>query len=244
MRAEIVKREKDFATGIQKYSESAKRAQQMDNFFQPYQQYFSMNGGAPNALAGVLKTATTLQYGTPVQKAQTAAKLIKDFGVDISALDSLLVGETPPAGVQQSSELEAMLEQKLAPYKNFMGEIQTHRQNQQNNVSAQAKSEVTKFSEDPANEFYNEVKADMADLLDMAAQRGQPMTMKQAYDKACVINTEVSTILSSRKQKETLSRKKNASSSITGSPGGSGAGLDIEDRRGMIAAAFEGNKRL
>jgi hypothetical protein len=48
---DLVKREKDFAAGIQKYAESAKRAEAMDRTLAPYAQLFAINGGPQNWIA-------------------------------------------------------------------------------------------------------------------------------------------------------------------------------------------------
>lgn len=73
--------------------------------------------------------------------------------------------------------------------------------------------------------FYKDVSGDMADLLDMAGNRGYQMSMEEAYEKACKIHPEVSKIMDSRRQVASLSGKRKAATSIAGSPGGPG-GVD------------------
>ena len=234
----LVQREKQFATGIQKYAEAAKRAEGMDRALQPYQQYLAMNGG-PEHIGALLQTGAGLQMGSPVQKAQTVAKLIKDFGVDISTLDSLLVGDAPPAQAQQQNDTQMAIQQAMAPYQQFMQQQQQQQQMAQQQQGQQVQSEVQAFATNPANEFYNDVKMDMADLMDMAANRGQNMPMEEAYKRACQMNTGISNILQSRTSANDIAGKVAAAASISGSPGGPGGGKNNPSLGDSIRDAWD-----
>ena len=243
MRAEIKKREADFARGIQKYAESAKRASAMDKTLAPYSQYFQMNGGAPKAINEALQTAALLQMGSPIQKAQATAQLIKQFGVDISALDNLLVGEAPPPEAQQAHQLEQMLQQRLAPYQQQMQQFQQMQQMQVQQAQQSVNSEIDNFAADPAHEFYHDVRADMADILDMAANRGQTLSLQDAYDRAVAMNPELQRIVQSRQQKQALQSKRKAASSVAGAPGGAPGGRAEGGLRSTLLDAWEGAGR-
>src|SRR6056297_2018800 len=95
VKAAIAKREEDYSRGVKMYADNAKRAQAMDKTLAPYQQLFAMNGGPQNTIPGLLQTASVLQMGAPAQKAQIVAQLVKQFGVDVRALDNALVGQGP-----------------------------------------------------------------------------------------------------------------------------------------------------
>ena len=90
------------------------------------------------------------------------------------------------------------------------------------------------------------MRHDMADLIEMAASRGQPITMEQAYNKACALNPQVSAVLEDRKQKAelmarqtTLAEKKAASTSIVGHKGGAGGVSGGGSLRGDLLAAMD-----
>jgi hypothetical protein len=191
----------------------------MDRALQPYQQLFQMNGGASQMLPDLLQTASLLQMGSPAQKAETAARIIKQFGVDIGTLDNLLVGQAPPAEVQQQSQLDQMLNQKLAPLQQQLQQYQQREQQMQQRTQHEIQSELNSFANE--HEFYDDLKNDMADLMDLAANRGREMSLKQAYDLAASQHPVISGIISGRASKQQVQTKRNAASSVSGSPGGS-----------------------
>lgn len=221
VRDEVAKREKDFAMGIQKYAENAQRANQMDQAMAPFQQYFALSGEPPaKTVQTLLSTASTLQMGTPAQKAQTVANLIQQFAVDVPALDHLLSGSDVPRETQEASQIERLLQEKLAPYEQHMAALQAQQAAAAQQGQQQIMSELQQFQSDPKNEFYNDVRGDMADILDMAGKRGQNMTLDEAYRRACMLHPEVSKIMETRNLAPTPQQKR-AASSIKGSSGGS-----------------------
>ena len=74
----------------------------------------------------------------------------------------------------------------------------------------------------------NDVRNDMADLIDMATRQGRDMPLQEAYDKACTMHPQVSAVMAQRAQQEQLAgkqqqvaTKKAAASSLRpGNPGG------------------------
>jgi hypothetical protein len=218
VKADIVKRENDYANGIAKHRQATQRVQGMDRALQPYQQYLQMNGGAGQTIQTLLQTGSSLQMGSPHQKAQVVANLIKQFSVDISQLDSMLVGEAPAPEQQQQNQFEQMLNQRLGPMQQQLQGYQQREQQQQHQAQGQVAQEVSAFGTN--NEFYNDVRGDMADLLDMAANRGREMSMDEAYNLACSNHPQISKIMNGRVSQKTVTQKRRAASSISGSPGG------------------------
>ena len=233
MQAEIAKREADFAKGIQQYAENAKRAEGMDRVLQPYQQYLAMNGGPGQTISTLLQTGAGLQMGTPVQKAQLVAGLIQQFGVDINTLDNLLVGKTPKEKPQDA--VQRAVQQAIQPYQQQMEQFKAMQAQAAQAQQGAVTQEVNDFAS--THEFYRDVRGDMADLLDMAANRGQQMTMEQAYNKACALHPEISNVLASR-QKAPSNTQRAAASSISGGPGGSAGGSSDMDLRATIEDAW------
>lgn len=240
----VHQRESEVEQGIMQYAENAKRAQAMDQMLQPFQQYMAMNGGPGQTIQGLLQTGAGLQMGTPVQKAEVVANIIRQFGVDIQTLDNLLVGKQPGQGAQQSSEIQSAVQQAVAPYQQFMNDFQQQQQMQNQQMQQSVDSDVTQFANDPANEFYEDVKMDMADLLELAANRGQTLSLKDAYDRACKLHPEIDQILSTRAAAKAANDKRQAASSITGSPGGDGSNAAPDSMRAAIEQAWDGTGRL
>jgi hypothetical protein len=243
MQDEIAKREHDFATGIQKYAEQAKRADGMDRSLQPYQQYLSMNGGAGKALEGLLQTGSGLQMGSPIQKAQIIGNLIQQFGVDIQTLDGLLSGNGAPPEVAQHSAVQAQIDAAVAPYQQHMAQQQQRQQYENQQAGNAINGEITTFSAAPENEFYHDVKMQMADILDLASNRGQQMGLKEAYAMACQLNPEIKKIVDGRAIAASSGSRRRAASSIHGNPGGPGGVGAPGTMRSAIEDAWENSGR-
>lgn len=235
----IKQRETEMAQGMQKNAEQANRATQMDRTLQPYQQYLAMNGGPGATIQNLLQTGAGLQMGTPQQKVQIVANLINQFGIDIASLDNLITGGAATPEVAQTSQMEAMINQRLAPMQQQLAQYQQRDQQMQQGVQQEAGSDVTTFAQDAKNEFYNDVRGDMADILDMSANRGINLSLKQAYDKACQLNPEIGRIIQSREQARQLATKRRAAASVSGTMGGPGASATPESMRGTIEAAWD-----
>ena len=234
MKEAIAKREHDFATGIQRYAENAKRAEGMDRVLQPYQQYLAMNGGPAQTINTLLQTGAGLQMGTPIQKAQMMAGLIQQFGVDIQALDQLLVGQTPRE--KPENQFNQLLDQRLAPLQQKLSQYEQREHQLAQQAQAKVAEEVNSFGS--THEFYNDVRSSMADALDLAAQRGQEMSMEQAYNLACQMHPQISQILATRKAAPTAGQRR-AASSITGTKGGEGGTDANASLRASIEQAWE-----
>ncbi len=240
----ILQREQQMQQGMQKNAEQAQRAEAMDQTLAPYQQYFAMNGGPGQTLQTLLQTGAGLQMGTPQQKAQLVANVIQQYGVDIPSLDALLTGKDVPESVQQQTQMEQMLQQQLAPLQQQLAQYQQREQQVQQGVQQKAGGEVQEFASNPANEFYADVRGDMADILDMAHNRGVQLTLQQAYERACALNPEISRIQQSREQQKTLQSKRKAAASVTGGMGGPGASAAPDSMRSAIENAWENSGQM
>ena len=215
-REQIDRREKEMAQAMAHTSEAKRLHAEMSNLSQTYGSVMAAEGASTplEAINGLMQTVSQLRLGSPAQKAAKMAGLIQHYGIDISALDSALVGEE--ATPSPTSEFEHVLDQRLAPVNQMMSELASMQQNKGQETQAQAQTELNEFAASKDAEFLNDVRNDMADLLDLAQARGQDMSLKQAYDKACAIHPTVSQVLEARKQAE-VAKKRAASSSIVGS---------------------------
>lgn len=217
---EVMRRERDYATGIQQSREAAQRGTAYDQLLHPFQPMFSANGQTPvEGVRSVLQTAATLQMGAPQQKVQAIAGLIHQFGVDLQSLDTYLAEGNMPEQAQGNPQFEEALNRRLAPLEGFLNQFNEGRQRHQQAMSNNASNEVAQFAQDPTNEFYREVRADMADLLDLFSNRGVNLTLQDAYQKACAMNPAVQQVLETRKARQAQGRKQKVASSVSGAPG-------------------------
>jgi predicted metal-dependent phosphoesterase TrpH len=140
-----------------------------------------------------------------------------------------------------------LLDEWLKPIVSFIDGVKGSQQETVKKTEQEISQNFQQFSEDPKNEFFEDVREDMADIIEMAANRGRVLTLPQAYEQACKLHPEVSKIISQREAKkkgelngEQLLRKRKAASSIKGNPEEEGgAKKNGEDLRGSILQAFD-----
>ena len=234
----ITDREREVATTLQETKDAREVAQRVATAVQPFHAIMAAEGITDpiKGIEGLLQTTARLRMGSPQQKAAQVASIIKEYGVDISTLDSLLVGDpiesepTAPPTDPRLDQLFALLEQHGT---------QAQRQSQ-----TAAATEVEQFK--TKAEFLDDVRHDMADLIDLAQSRGQSIGLEEAYNKACAINPQIQAVLDQRKQDDAIrgggsaiARKRAAASSLSGRQSGSGAGSGELSLRDTIAAAWD-----
>ena len=218
MQKHVMQFEKRMENVSQKYGKQAQRAEAMDRSLAPFSQLMAMNGGAGNVLPGLLQTASQLQMGSSQQKAFAVASIIKQYGIDIRALDSMLVGEAPSQADQQKELINQQIQQQMAPMQQHYQQQQQQQQYVAQQEQQRIGGEVSNFGQ--SNEFYEHVALDMADKLDQAASQNIQMSMAQAYDSACWGNEKIRKILQDRQSTQKVSSRKKANSSIQGTSGG------------------------
>lgn len=255
VQAAIADRERHFNDVMQQSSDARGAVEQFSNMFQPYIPLMQAEGVSDPLVAveGLLKTTAMLAIGSPQQKAQRIAGLINHYGVDIATLDALLAGE--PVADPQETKIQQMLDQRLAPVNQLLNRVQQAEQQSQAQFQQETQQTIEQFAKDPQNVFFPQVREVMADFLDMAAQRGLEMTLKQAYDRACMSVPEISQkILSGQAggiasgSQQQIAGKRNAASSVHGHPGAVGTSDITEDmslRETLeVAAGLHGKGRI
>lgn len=233
-RAEVRRREADINQFVQQTAAKRKIADQFVETVSPYMGMIQSEGGNPISMVqDLLNTATFLRTGPPVQKAILVAKLVKDFGINIQDLDAALAGEQIPE--DPNAKIMQILDQRLAPVNQLLQTVEQQRVQRDQSVSLEMDNEIAAFATDPKNEFFMDVKDEMADLVEMAAKRGRPITLQQAYDRAVAMDTEIQSAIRAR-----VAAKKNAGGSLpqrgpsTGAPDATNRSI-----RGDIEAAFD-----
>jgi len=190
-----------------------------------------------------MTTAAQLTMGSPAKKAEVVRNIISEYGVDIKMLDDALAGEKLPD--DPNAPLLTAIDQRLAPINEFMGRVDGEVANNQEALDYEAADTLDTFA--AANEFYEDLRDDMADLMEMAANRGRTMTVEQAYQKAAQAHPEIGPIYAQRVAAaenklttEAANKKRNAASSIHGSPGAGRASQAKEgDMRSIMEEAWD-----
>ena len=242
----IVDRERNYSMGIQKNAEGAKFAQRVVDTLAPYRHIMIQEGADEVAAIGNLaQYAATMRVGTQQEKANTLARIIKQYGVDIPTLDDTLSGQ----GVDpETSKIDQILQQRLAPVEQMVQDFNRGRQENLRSTDVRLQKEIDDFSS--KSEFIEDVREEMADILELNAKRGQEMTLEQAYEKAVGMRSDIQGILSSRNKQQQLKNskrriasKENAASSLDG---GSQAPLENKEPlsvRTAIADAWDSQEQ-
>ena len=212
------------------------------------------NSNPLQAIDNVMATAAKLRTGTAPEIAQLVSGIVKQFGVGrfgqdfISQLDGALVGEIPQ-NHDQNTQLQQAIQQQLQPVQNFMNEFQQAKQNQTQQVRMEAQDEVQDFIEKA--EFSEDVREEMADLMEVADRRGRDLSLQDAYRQACLANPRVRAVLQKRQKSKgaqqstgVAQRAKAAAVSVSGGPAlaspNNPAAVDI---RSAIESAIASNSR-
>ncbi len=246
LQAKIKEREQATQNLMQETSEARRTHKEFSEISNQYGAVLSgaINGETPmHQVRNLFDTVANLRMGNPVQKAQIVAGMIESFGVDIRALDTQLSGSMPDPD-DPSSRIDELVNQRLAPYQEHLQQMEYQKTQQSTQRQQEANQEVEKFSANA--EFVNDLRHDMADMIDMAANRGYDMTLQEAYNKAATVHPQISQIMQQRdKQKQitggnnSIQSKRLAASSITGSRVGVNTPNSNMSIRDSISSAWD-----
>lgn len=230
VRAEVNRREMEVQRTLSQTAQVRKFANDFAQVVNPYSHLIRAQNSTPlQAVNNLMATAAGLMQGTQEQKAKIVAEIIANYGIDIQTLDrTLSSGALPSPG---SATVQPVPEW-AKPLFGFMGNVQKMQEHRQMQMQQEAEEELLKFQEKP---FFDDVREDMADLMETAANRGRTMTMEMAYEKAIALNPEIAKIVNQRKLAEknrnpvseaaaTLARARKAASTVKGAPTGTKAG--------------------
>lgn len=246
VRQEVHRIEAEVNKVMQEAAPAKQFVQQFQQVVAPYMARIESYGTPPvQAIGNLLKADYLLSSAPKVQRAQLMAQFIKDYEIDIVELDNALAGATSPNSQGQQSDVEERIlqrvQQMVAPF-----------QQQQQRLIQQEQSKAVGTVESMAQDhvkypYFNEVRQDMADIVEMMAKRGVDISLEEAYARATRINPEVSSQMertslnrNAVQQHQQAQRARNASSSVTGAPaaGGTGTFAGGNDIRSHLEAAF------
>ncbi len=250
VRAEIARREVEVQRTLQETSEARKTAESIDRVISPYMSFIKAEGSNPlQAIDNMMSTAAKLRTGTAPELATMMAQLINQFGTGrfgnafIEQLDGALAGQAPRVDPQQAA-LEQALNQRLAPVQQMLTQFQQAQVYQQQQVAERAQNEVAQFISQA--EFGDDVREDMADLLEAAQRKGQSLTLQQAYEKACYLNDSVRKVMQQRQAAQgatvttqAAQRAKAAAVSVSGGAPLGALKQEPTDVRAAIEAAIQ-----
>ena len=179
LKEEVLKREKDYAKGIQKYSDLAKQAEQFDQVVAPYKAMIAAEGSDPvRAVQSLLNTAYQLRSGTTEQKSQLILQLANQYGADLSQVNGI-------------SDEDEYIDPDIKSLKDEISSLKQTTESQmqaaQNQQVQTYQEQINAFAADPKNSHFEQVQGQMSSLL----TSGAASTLEEAYEKSLYLVPEI-----------------------------------------------------
>lgn len=239
VQAEVARIDREVRQTMQQAAEARKSWEGFRAAVAPYEADILAEGSDPiKAVGSLLQTAKALRSAPPAHKANLVANIIKQYGVDVAALDAALSGQAPqPSAQPQGPTLdpEALLQQ--AEQRVFQ-RIQTQRQQA---VAEKARQDAEAFISSGEAEFIDDVRDIMANLLDAAARSGMNLTLQDAYNRACSLHPGVTQAMEQRRQAQAApainaaaAKARSAAASVKSQPAAPPATAEPTDIRSLL----------
>lgn len=248
VRSEIHRREVEAQRVLQETAGVRDFARQFEQLVRPYEMFIRAENATPmQAIQSLLNSAAEMRVGTAQQKVNIVAAIVQQHGVDLSMLDDALASIYNPGaqgGAPRQQASPAEFRDPRLDY--FFAQQEQARQQQTQFEEQQLRAGLAQFAQ--THEFYADVADTMADLVDAATRRGQPVDLEKIYLRACQLDESVSTILSQRQagsrnapaNAQAVLRAKRAAVSVKGDPNPEGSTVPKNDSvRAAIEAAFD-----
>jgi hypothetical protein len=209
VQGEVTRREREVTEALRVSAEARRTVDEFARTIAPHMPLIQQTGEHPlRVVDQTLRAMGTLRTGSREARAALVADLVQQFDVDLATLDTLLTqrieGRAQPAPEQHYMQA---LDQRLAPIQQFMQEVQGLRASQQQAVGQEIGQNIEQFAADPQNEFFEDVREYMADIIDMATHRGQKITLQDAYRRATMAHPQVSEVVSQRQAQSQVSQQ-------------------------------------
>jgi len=236
---EVLRRESDSMRLIGSVGQKIKFADTVAEHIAPFSERLETNGATREAFLGdVFNTVKALAGGSPQDKAEIVANIVQSYGVDLRTLDAVLshrLSAPPPdPRVVEAQRRAYAAESLLAKQKSTL----------EQGTQKEAETTLQQFAADQKNEFFDDVREMMADLM----ESGRAKDLDEAYTASVWANPDTRKILLQRESEQRAASKgrraelaRRASSSVHGTPRGSGVvtGGQNLSLRDTIAAAFD-----
>lgn len=254
VRSEVARREQEVQRTLQETAEARKYVEAINKVVAPYEMFIRAENSNPlQAIDNMMATAARLRTGTGPETAGLIAQLVNQFGVGrfgaqfIEQLDSALAGQQPRVDPTQQA-VQQVVQQQLAPVQQFMSQFQQAQEAQRLRAQQEAAGEVQTFLQQA--EFGEDVREEMADIMELAQKRGRQVTLQDAYQQACLVHPDVRATLQARAKARNVQattsvaqRARAASVSVSGAPAVGAPQQTPSDVRSAIEAAIAATSR-
>jgi hypothetical protein len=233
-RQEIQRRESDMQMVLRENSQAKDFIGGLEQVISPHMGWMQAEGIMPmQAIQNMFQMETVARSGTPAQKVALAAEYLLTYGVDLNMLDDALAarlsGKAPAQ--QQAPDFAALVQREVD------ARLQPIFANQQQQEVAVLNNEISTFATQPGHEFFEDLRDDMANLLDLASQKGVPMDLAKAYETAKAMRPDLMQQQQLQSKQQTSQHLRQVSSSISGStsnPSNGNAQVDPTNLRSLL----------
>lgn len=204
-RKEILRREEDGVKGIRQLQEQMAPFTQFAGTLEPFIKEALDNRVDPGQYIGnVMQAERRLRSGSAEERFSALVEIAEGYGIPLrniinEAMGTEVIPHPSLAPKATAPSIPASVQQEL-------DEARKIKEDAQKSLI----KEIEDFSK--VNEFFEDVRTDMAALMDM----GRATSLADAYEKACKINPDVQQIIEQRASQPKLSDKQKAAASISG----------------------------
>ena len=255
VRREVIRHAQVANDAISQNVEARRFADAVQKTIAPFEHFIKAEGSNPvQAIDNLMSTAALLRTGNADQIASVVAQITNQFGIGrfgkdfIERLDNALAGGVPRPENPEVAAMRQQFEQQIAPLRQMQQQMAMQQQIAVQQQEMAAMSEVDQFAANA--EFLSDVRMEMADIIDMGAQRGVNYTLQQAYEIACRAHPEIAKVLQQREQaqvaqrmNQNTQRAKQAAVSVGGAPALSTGEQNPSNLRSAIELAISGSAR-
>jgi|GEM_PF-1956045 hypothetical protein len=218
---EIIKREADIGKGISMYKQAANYGRSIGEAIKPYEAMIRSENSDPiKTVQSLLNTAYRLRSGTPQQRGQLVMQIAQQYGADLSQYSSANAENTENQEIPE-------LQQYLNPLQEKINNLEQVYASQQQAVQQQTQQEaVTSIGSfqnqvdekgNIRNVHFDDVRNDMADLIESAERQGRQLSLEEAYETACWANPQIRSVKltqANKKRKEEAQKKSKQANKI------------------------------
>lgn len=215
-RAEIKRIDLEVQRTLSQTANVRKFANDFANVVNPFAHIIKAQASTPlQAVHNLMTTAAGLVQGSQPQKAAILAEIIQNYGVDLEVLDDYLSKNWDPKQGLKKPQLEAP-PAWAQPVFSFMQTVEQQRAAHEERVKQDADAQIEAATSKP---FFDDLRDDIADVMEIATKRGLVMTIDQAYDKAVRLRPDIEKLIPRKPSvNDKITRARRAASLISGAP--------------------------
>lgn len=238
----IVKRDRETALALNESAEARQFQQRFREEMAPFDPIFRANN--VDSIQGskwLAQQYTALTNGSAPQKVQIAVNMLQAAGLTseegIQLLAQALSGQQAPGQQAPPVYRDPRVDE-------IYSRLQQAEQARNQSMQQQAQSQIAEVE---GEEFYDDVRDIMADLVEGAGRRGLLLTPREAYNRAILADPATSKVIEQRRMASTgasVQGSMKAASSVRSNPASAPAGADQrDDLRSAIEAAWGAQRR-